>query len=136
MLTVLRRNYGGRDDEVALAVRRLHLKVRYLDVIGTHLLTLTELYGRDDVRRVIEQDKMYLSGDADEALRLAGALLIARGIDRRAKVERKRDRTRRAVTLLIKVYETHARYGRSIFAGREDVAMTYPPIEIDGWPAT
>ncbi|HEU4408840.1 MAG TPA: hypothetical protein VFS43_26500 [Polyangiaceae bacterium] len=129
MIAVLERGYEGRDDEVALVVGRLDQRTSNLGVVAENLLTLAELYGRDDVRAVIGHHKRFFLADADEAVRLAGLLSAARGVRKEGKVRRKAERTRRAVTLLVKAYEEHARRGRSIFAGREDVAATYPTLD-------
>jgi hypothetical protein len=80
--------------------------------LAAHLRTLAELYGRDDVRAVIEHQKGFFRADADKAVRLAGLLSVARGVCKEGMARRKAERTRRAVALLVKAYEAHARGGR------------------------
>jgi hypothetical protein len=132
MRAVLKRSYAGRLDEVALAVGALRGGWREED-IAANLGALAELYWRDDVRLAIEQDKEYREGDLGEALRLSGLLQTARGVTWKGGVSKKLLRTRQVVTLLVRAYEEHARCGRRLFAGREDVAATYPSLDEIAW---
>jgi hypothetical protein len=127
MLRVLE-HWLDDDADIASELAVIRSGTGYQD-LANDLEALAELYERDEVRKLIADDrKHYRASDVADAKRAARAIFQGLGLAQEGDAKRWLELTLRAWTLLFEGYEDHRAAGTFIFREREAVAVTYPSL--------